>query len=365
MSIDLARYRELFVHRDDVFAEQQPSGAYFPVRESIADDDIQEHLDGLASYGVYVIRPSDQTVKYVLFDLDTHGEQALEMLKGAVGELVWPAPGPRSLLLERSGSKGWHVWLFLSDPLPARQVRAWLAARFRWGTDYPPLEVFPKQDTVSEGGYGNLVKLPLGRHAVSGNLSEFVPVQGWASGIDDVVPLESRLIPAAPAASPLPGRGSPRGEGRTVGVPSSPFPCIDHILRAGVGEGYRDRAMFHLALYFYGHGLDQDLAEEACIRANENFDPQLTEREVRQKVASAYRGRFASARCGSDWLVEICPGPCREGWSVRQAQGGTLSRAEPGTTIEVDVVRVTDSDRKRVTIGHPDADNQPTLVVKR
>ena len=363
-SLDLAKYRNLFVHRDDVFAEQQSSGAYFPVREPITDDDLAEHLAGLASYGVYVIRPSDQTVKYVVFDLDTHDPDDLHNLCCAVVAML-PVEDYRCLLLESSGSKGFHVWLFLSDPVPARRVRAWLVEQFFpvWGGT--PIEVFPKQDAVEPGGYGNLVKLPLGVHAVSGKKSEFVPTQGWASGVEDVVPLDSRLVPAAgePGGATVPAMRT--AQGHQSDGPSSPFPCVDRILRDGVGEGYRDRAMFHLALYMYGHGIDQDLAEEACIRANEHFVPPLTEREVRQKVASAYRGRFASARCGSDWLVDVCPGPCRDGWSVRQAQGGALKRADPGDTIEVEVVRVTTSDRKRVTVSHPDADNQPTLVVKR
>lgn len=369
--MNLARYRELFVHRDDVFSEQQKSGAYFPVRAPITDDDLAEHLGGLASYGVYVIRPSDQTVKYVVFDLDTHDEDTLTALTKHVERFVrLVGRDPLNcLLLERSGNKGWHVWLYLSEPLPARQVRAWVEAKFlfEWTKRYGSIEVFPKQDSVEPGGYGNLVKLPLGVHAVSGKKSEFVPVQGWASDVSEVVPLDSRLVPVASATPPAGGGLSGGGAmARASGLqPSSPFPCVDRILRDGVGEGYRDRAMFHLALYMYGHGIDQDLAEEACIRANENFDPPLTEREVRQKVASAYRGRFASARCGSDWLVDVCPGPCRDGWSVRQVQGGTLKRAEPGDTVEVEVVRVTSSDRKRVTVSHPDADNQPTLVVSR
>lgn len=365
----LRKYRELFVHRDDVFSEQQPSGAYFPVREAISDDDLQEHLAGLASYGVYVIRPEDQSVKYVVFDLDTHDEESLRNLLAQADCLVGSVRFDlRCLLLERSGSKGSHIWLFLDKPLPARQVRAWVLSSFT-----PRCEMFPKQGTVEPGGFGNLVKLPLGVHAVSGGRSEFVPVQGWASGVDDVVPLDARLVPAVPVTPPVGGglarasrpassgaaTGNRGGEGAT-----SPFPCIDHISRVGVGTGYRDRAMFHLALYYYGHGLDKDLAEEACLRANANFEPPMTEREVRDKVSSAYRGRFASAKCGSDWLVEVCPGPCKEGWSVRKAEAGALKKAQPGDTIDLEVIRITRADKTRILVGHPDAQNQPTLVLK-
>ena len=40
------------------------------------------------------------------------------------------------------------------------------------------LEVFPKQDRLTGKGYGNLVKLPLGVHRVSGRRSRFVGPRG-------------------------------------------------------------------------------------------------------------------------------------------------------------------------------------------
>jgi len=374
---DIALYRKLFVHRDDVYAAQQPNGAYFPQRFPLTDDDIAEHLAGFASYGVYVIRPEDQTVSYIVFDLDSHDENLFTELLVSVEDLVVSVTGTevqdarRHLLLESSGNKGKHVWLFLSEPLPARQVRAWVESTFRplWNarTNDLSLEVFPKQDAVDEGGFGNLVKLPFGVHAVSGNRSEVVPVHGWASRIEDVVPLDSSLVPEAPAV----GTGRPTEADRPnrhgtnpAQGPSSPFPCVDQILYEGVGQGVRDNAMFHLALYLYGHAIPEDLAEDICLRANENFDPPLRDDEVRTKVRSAYRGRFQSARCGTDWLRDVCPGPCRSGWQVASTTAGELRTCRPGDVVEVEVVRrASDGARARVTVSHPDANNQPTFVV--
>lgn len=354
MPMNIEGYMDLFVHRRDVFAEQQASGAYFPVKRDLTEDDVAEHLAGFASYGVYVIDPysigggnagvplMSNHVKYVVFDLDTEDPEALTHLKYCVGKLVdsvasgeLPDANLHCLLLERSGRKGWHVWLLLDSPLPARQVRAWVSEGFntRWvkvgaftGGAYPaPLEIFPKQDYVDEGGFGNLVKLPLGRHAVSGNWSEFVPVPGWASSIEDVVPLPAALVPeslATPESSrPLPGargmdgvRGNGSGAG-TQGTHTTPFPCVTKILEEGLGQGERDRGIFHLACYLYGHGIPQDLAEELCLRVD--CTPPLAEREVRTKVRSAYKGRYQGARCGTDWLVDFCPGDCRQGWRVK------------------------------------------------
>lgn len=369
---DIALYRQLFVHRSDVFARQLESGAYVPQRRDLTDDDIEEHLAGFWSIGTYVIDPEGQTVKYVCFDLDTHDEAATELLCGLVEELVTGLePGPHgkyALLKEWSGNKGTHVWLFLSEPVEAAKVRRWIGRDFlpKWieATGGSVLEIFPKQDTVPEGGFGNLVKLPLGKHAVSGNFSKFLPFQGWASSIEEVVPLDATLIPdVAPdseTASRRAGRSTHGGN-----QPSSPFPCVDQVLYKGAGQGQRNQAMFHLALYCYGHAVPEDLALEMCQRANEEFDPPMPDREVTGIIDQAYSGRYVSARCGSDWLRGFCEGPCRAGWQVlsEEPEHGTLRSANEGSLVEVQVVRKsTDAGRTRLTIGHPDASNQPTLI---
>lgn len=359
-----------------MFAEQQANGAYFPVRQPITEDDVAEHLAGMASYGTYVIDPATQTVKYLCFDLDTHDEAATAHLVECVEAMVEAVGGDkRCLLLEWSGNKGVHVWLFLSEPVEARKVRRWVQRDFMpaWEEKakpgHFPLEVFPKQDTVPENGYGNLVKLPLGKHAVSGNFSKILGCGAWAESVEEVQPLDSNLIPSVPdsdlsqtrSAGSIARRDRAEGDG-----PSSPFACVDFIKNEGVGKGVRDLAMYHLALYYYGHGIDEDIAADLCLRANENFDPPLSEQEVRSKVTSAYTGRYVSARCGSDWLADICPGPCNTGWSVRKVEGSTLARATEGSVVEVEISRVVrEEGRSRVTVYHPDADNQPTFLVRQ
>lgn len=378
----IEEYRRLFVHRDDVFAVQQSGGAYLPERRSLTDDDIEEHLAGLWSIGTYVVDPNGHTVSSVVFDLDTHDESTTDTLCELVTRLVSLCQSHESieqrglpmLLKEFSGNKGTHVWLFLSEPVPAVRVRRWIAKDFLplWvsETGGATLEVFPKQDEVTEGGYGNLVKLPLGVHAVSGARSEIIRTQGWANAVCEVQPLDSSLIPDYPpvqvtatrrSAPGHSGAGSRGGDG----CPSSPFPCVDQILYDGAGQGQRNQAMFHLALYCYGHAVPEDLALEMCQRANEHFDPPLSDREVEQTLAQAYSGRYPAANCGSDWLRSFCEGPCRVGWNLvsKPPEAGTLRTAQEGSVVEVQIVRRTnDGGRTRLTLAHKDASNQPTLI---
>lgn len=372
--IDATTYLDLFAHRRDVFAEQQDNGTYLPIASELTEAEVEEHLAGFASYGVYTTNPADQTVRFICWDLDTHDEDALACLTSLVSKMVMGTGHLdfTCLLKESSGNKGTHVWLFLSEPVLAAKVRRWVARDFMpaWTTaarekGWPVgIEVFPKQDEVREGSFGNLVKLPFGRHRVSGRFSELLCHHGWAEAIHDVRPLPVDLIPEV--APEEVGRPTRKLESNvdTGGGPASPFPCVDQILYKGVGRGVRDNAMFHLALYLYGHAVPEDLALDMCQRANDHFEPPLTEREVESKVKGAYSGRYASARCGTDWLAEICPGPCRSGWGVlANTTESKLRSASVGDGIEVEVLRrQQEGQRVRITVRHPDAQNTPTFV---
>jgi hypothetical protein len=74
---------------------------------------------------------------------------------------------PAALEISRSGS-GAHLWLFFANATPARDVRC-LGAALNSATcahtrqlalkSYDRL--FPNQDTMPKGGFGNLITLPL------------------------------------------------------------------------------------------------------------------------------------------------------------------------------------------------------------
>lgn len=321
MNVDL--YRRLFVHRSDVFAEQHEDGHYEPCRFELEDMAIGEHLEGFASYGVYVVKPQGHaapehdgvvahTVTYVVFDLDTYDADALAYLKRSVARLVGDVDDQglpnacRCLILEDSGGKGYHVWLFLSEPTPAYKVRAW-AESIRDGyvtlartasPPWPALEIFPKQDEVPEGGYGNLVKLPFGVHAKTKARAFLVNVQGWADSLEAVVPFDASLIPE-------PERRVATAE---LGDGCATFPCIAKIQTEGAGQGCRDDAMYHFTRFMRAQGVPADLGAEWAQRVNELFDPPLTASVVATKVRSAYRSQTERTSCNAEWLRGFCPG---------------------------------------------------------
>ena len=86
------------------------------------------------------------------------------------------------LALERSRSgNGAHIWIFLSEPTPAAMARKLASAlltltmerRYSVGLDsYDRL--FPSQDKLPNGGFGNLIALPLQRGPRENGNSVFI-----------------------------------------------------------------------------------------------------------------------------------------------------------------------------------------------
>lgn len=114
------------------------------------------HLNGTMPMGVYPLMDSLH-VMWGCTDLDG-GESDLEValniqtMFAAVGVTAW---------IERSRSKGFHVWVFAAEPCPADVMRnAFLAVHQR--LEVPAREVNPKQATLEQlqAGLGNWVRTP-------------------------------------------------------------------------------------------------------------------------------------------------------------------------------------------------------------
>jgi hypothetical protein len=117
---------------------------------------IDGHLQGTKPMGVYPLQ-DDLTVWWGCTDLD-NGEADLEH---ALNLRTLLEAGGVNAWVERSRSKGFHVWTFASQPIPADIMRnALLAAHQRLGI--PAKEVNPKQVSMEglKRGYGNYVRLP-------------------------------------------------------------------------------------------------------------------------------------------------------------------------------------------------------------
>jgi hypothetical protein len=189
-----ARYMSLFSGREDCFARQwadraEGKSGYVPERRPFGPAELEEHLAGRRTYGIYLLQ-ADARVRTAVLDADlamkfrqpkltADDKRAVlrerQYLVRRIIEVSQTA-GARPLI-EFSGGKGFHFWYFFDPPLAAGEARRFLdrvRAAVAGDLQAFDIEVFPKQDALSGKGLGNLVKLPLGLHRLTGKPSFFI-----------------------------------------------------------------------------------------------------------------------------------------------------------------------------------------------
>lgn len=148
----------------------------------IADDVVRWHLSGQDDFGkdfVMGLYPMllDETCFFLAADFDKSSweEDARAFLK-TCHQLNLPAALERS----RSG-KGAHVWLFFTEAIPAILARKLGCHILTETMEHRPDvgldsydRFFPNQDTLPQGGFGNLIALPLQKKARDLGNSVFV-----------------------------------------------------------------------------------------------------------------------------------------------------------------------------------------------
>lgn len=142
----------------------------------VTDQVIYDHLAGTHTIGVYPLL-EDDTCRFLSADFDEADwkEDAWAFIQSCEEMDIHAA-----LEISRSGN-GAHVWIFFSDPVPAREARqlgAFLISHTCNRTRQLSLSsydrFFPNQDTLPKGGFGNLIALPLQKHPREKGSSVFV-----------------------------------------------------------------------------------------------------------------------------------------------------------------------------------------------
>jgi hypothetical protein len=317
------------VGNPDAFAIQNDDGSYTPHRTVLTDDMLEEHLAMNDTIGTYVNVGS--TARFICFDVDTGDDAAAqaELVVNGLAKMGVPTP---FIGIEFSGRKGYHVWVTLTGFVEAHQLRA--LGRSVLALADVECEVFPKQDVARD--LGNLVKLPGGKHRVSGMPSEWVgrepkpmPVSRWTETIVPNLPVE------------LAGR-------RVGGGATERFPCMDAILTDGAQEGSRNNQLFHVATMLRRAGLTHEYVVQVIESVNEKGDP-LDPYELETILAAAENsGPICDQLPSERQCGDLCIKAKTSGLYTRPRQ---LRNAAVGENVVVTVVGHTDN---IVELGHDD-----------
>lgn len=140
------------------------------------DEAIEGHLRGRHVLGVYPLSP-DGTCRFLAMDFDeADWQDDVRAVVATCKRLDVPVAVERS----RSGA-GAHLWFFFSDAVSAASARR-MGFRILTDTSASTRDVglksfdrlFPNQDHLPKGGFGNLIALPLQREARRFGNTEFV-----------------------------------------------------------------------------------------------------------------------------------------------------------------------------------------------
>jgi hypothetical protein len=184
----VTRYWELFVNRRAYTMQSSTPDKekhrcyYYRPKEhpSLSRAILRNHLEGTITIGLYAINPETQRCKWVAIDAD-YPDALNDLLK-----LQWELRQDGvDAALEKS-RRGGHLWIFAEQPLLASDCRLYIH-NLAWRLKVPikgsvvqpesspqtavladGIEIFPKQDQLNPGEFGNAIRGPLGIHRGSG-----------------------------------------------------------------------------------------------------------------------------------------------------------------------------------------------------
>lgn len=302
-------FARLFRGRTNAFG----TGAGRWVKEPVTLDLFHQHLVGNGvGLGIAPLM-DDGNVWFGAIDLDEPDFETARLMSSLLPGTTW---------IESSRSGNAHIWAFFEEPIEAWVVRGIMREALA-AAGKPNVEVFPKQDKLLPGMFGNYINLPY--HGTSRPILR-----------DDPEPIEDHWHPDLQAARERAAREYEVGEflelacsslndpaewrkrGRWLGIPSpeereasdhrtfgtQPYlhMCAEHIIAHRddnpVGEGHRAVVYFSLAKQLSNCSMfdhDESLALMALV--NDASPDPIPPSELARILFNAERGQFTSTGC--------------------------------------------------------------------
>jgi len=358
MAEQVRTFSSLFKGRQDVYGTLDPvTGRGRLVKAPVTPGTIQAHLEGKRRLGLYVL--VRDSVHFLAVDFDKDDPLAVQEFVAAARRYGIPA------YVERSKSKGFHVWTFFRGENGVSAAKARLVARHLLEEiEEPHTEVFPKQDTLDEKvSYGNFIYLPLFNicHPVFNEIAGqernvFLEWTGlmrsypdqWAflesvqripeSVLDEIIQvndLGKPVVSVGPTEPPHTPSRPANQRTQSYGLP----PCAQRMLNEGVTSNQRS-ACFRLGVQIRKTGLPYDLAVhvlKAWAQKNHPEDGKsvISEREIVDQTAWAYAKFYQGCGCEEPAVARFCDPSCplhrkRENGVKRADSGGAAPSSSQG-----------------------------------
>lgn len=329
-------FRVSFAGLSHVYGTYDPAnGRARQVKAPVTDNVILAHLPGVQPYGVYLLVEDRTRAVVADFDFDDV-DPPMEFLAAVMNYRL-------AAYMERSKSKGYHVWMFFNEiGVPA--VKARLVVRhILEEIGQPQTEVVPKHDRLdTRTTYGNYIYAPLFGTLVPEGRTVFLdPPRGlnpfaapWQF-LEEVERVREKQLEEILEINELGHLDDPtdvsqqQRPGRTLRAFGLP-PCTQRMLAEGVTD-FQRVACFRLAVQLKKAGLPCDIAVAALIAwATKNRPTNhrriITHHEILTQVKCAYAGAYLSCGCEDAAIAPYCDPTCTVNRAFIPAAAGRPSQ---------------------------------------
>ncbi len=311
-------FSTLFHGNKTAYGKYEPeSEKYRQVKESVEENVIYSHLKGICPYGLY---PLEENITYVgVVDLDTPDPEKPVMFYNRARHYELPA------YIERSKSKGWHVWMFFND----EGVKAWkvrvIMQMLLDEIESPKAEIFPKQDAVDvTSGYGNFINAPLFGKLVLEMKTVFVnpktlkPYPDQWGLLESIQKIDKIILDEIIEINDLckinDTSSFDTGQGKSSFQIYALPACIRRILEKGATYNQRI-ACFRIAVHLRRIGIPFDVAAMIlleCSRLNKPVNGKriITPEEVVSQARDGYKEKYTGYGCNVTVIRDFCDPEC-------------------------------------------------------
>ena len=185
------KYKNLFLGRKETYKkaylDENGKRKYHPINGLLSDGLIKKHIKGQETIATYVSRKNN-TVKYLVLDIDISKKILLKSDKNkAELDLYWNKvfelcnkikektnKMDLNCYFEYSGYRGVHIWLFFTSWIPSNyavKLSKKILKEINYDKVNIKIEIFPEKQ--NDYDHGKAIKLPLGKHIYTNNLSYF------------------------------------------------------------------------------------------------------------------------------------------------------------------------------------------------